>query len=378
MSFSTKEKAHKTIAIIGAGCAGWSLAARADQLSASHIELFKKPDNHSSHSWGFWQMPWLSDAVSQTRKSWKKWQIITSNGSVEHYSAVHPYCSLRSDVWIKSCKQKFLNAKTQTSIMEEPVNRTEKNVLITREHKSDFDVIYDSRPPVTGKNILLQHFRGLEIRTTKPVFNPDAAILMDFRVSQEKGIHFMYVLGYDEYTALVESTFFSPSPHPDEIYETAIREYLDAVFNLDNFEIIHSESGIIPMGRVSRADINPFLLAIGSNAGAIRPSTGYAFSFIQKQIEHFTSHKTNPTSPHKRYDLWMDSVFLSVLKSNPEKAPDLFLKLAKSLSGDAFARFLSGDARISDYASVIYSMPKWLFICHAFRVMMRTQQRTTK
>ena len=43
MSFSTKEKAHKTIAIIGAGCAGWSLAARADQLSASHIELFKKP-----------------------------------------------------------------------------------------------------------------------------------------------------------------------------------------------------------------------------------------------------------------------------------------------------------------------------------------------
>ena len=62
---------QKTIAIIGAGCAGWSLAARADRLSASRIELFKKQDNHAYHSWGFWQMPWLLDAVSQARKKWK-------------------------------------------------------------------------------------------------------------------------------------------------------------------------------------------------------------------------------------------------------------------------------------------------------------------
>jgi lycopene beta-cyclase len=88
--------------------------------------------------------------------------------------------------------------------------------VITSEDKSDFDVIYDSRPPVADTNILLQHFRGLEIRAAKPVFNPEVAILMDFRVSQENGIHFMYVLGYDEYTALVESTFFSLSPHPDK------------------------------------------------------------------------------------------------------------------------------------------------------------------
>ena len=74
----------------------------------------------------------------------------------------------------------------------------------------------------------------------------------------------------------------------------------------------------------------------------------------------------------------MDSVFLSVLKSNPEKAPTLFLKLAKSLSGDGFARFLSGDAKITDYALVIYSMPKWLFIYHAFKVIIGLQQRTTR
>ena len=83
--------------------------------------------------------------------------------------------------------------------------------------------------------------------------------------------------------------------------KTAIREYLNTVFHLDDFEIIHSESGVIPMGRVSRVHNNPFLLAIGSNAGAIRPSSGYAFSFIQKQIEQLIRQNTNPKSPHKRY-----------------------------------------------------------------------------
>ena len=42
MNISVRKTAKKTVAIIGDGCAGWSLAARVDRLSADHIELFKK------------------------------------------------------------------------------------------------------------------------------------------------------------------------------------------------------------------------------------------------------------------------------------------------------------------------------------------------
>ena len=381
MSNSAKEtvrKKEKKIAIIGGGCAGWSLAAYADKLYASQVQLYKKKEKHRSHNWGFWQMPWLSDAVSNARRKWHRWQIITNDGSAEHYSFNHPYCSLKSDDWIGWCKHKFLSAETETLIIEAPVSATNKNCLITSKHKSEFDSIYDSRPPSAEKNILLQHFRGLEIRTTRPVFNPHIAILMDFRVSQEKGIHFMYVLGYSETSALVESTFFSPSPHSDEIYENEIREYLKRVFEVEQFDITHSETGVIPMGDVKRVDTNPFLTAIGSNAAAVRPSSGYAFSFIQKQLKLFISQHKKPVSPHKAQDIWMDKVFLEVLKLNPEKAPHLFLRLAKSLNGDAFARFLSGEAKVKDYLSVIWSMPKWLFIFHAVKVILGLQKRATK
>ncbi len=360
---------EKTIAIVGGGCAGWSLAARAEQLYAKSVTLYTKEEERPSHSWGFWQMPWLSDALSNKRAKWNNWQIITEEGTINHYSLNHAYHNLRSDDWFNWCQHKFQTANTITEIIKLPVTSTDKNQIITSQHRKAFDCIYDSRPPKSEKNILLQHFKGIEIKTTKPVFNPKVATLMDFRVSQENGIHFMYVLCYDAFTALVESTFFSPSPHHQEIYDTAINDYLKRFYDLENFEIVNSEIGVIPMGEVKPFDANPFLYKIGSNAGAIRPSTGYAFSFIQKQIMDFLDHKTKPLAPHKKYDLWMDKVFLEVLNSNPKMAPSLFFNLAKALNGDSFARFLSGEARVWDYILVISSMPKWLFLKHAFKVM---------
>ena len=132
------------------------------------------------------------------------------------------------------------------------------------------------------------------------------------------------------------------------------------------------------MGEVRPKDQNPFLYSIGSNAGAIRPSSGYAFSFIQKQITRFLDRQTKPTTPHKKHDLMMDHIFLEVLKSHPEKAQRLFFKLARALDGDSFARFLSGEANIKDYFLVINSMPKWLFINQAVRVIIEKWKRIAK
>ena len=365
---------EKTIAILGGGCAGWSLAAKAEQLSAKSVTLYLKEEMRPSHSWGFWQMPWLSDAVLSKRSKWNSWQIITEEGTVNHNSIKHAYHNLKSDDWFNWCRNQFLQANTKTKIIKLPVINTEGNHIITSEHKKTFDCIYDSRSPKAEKNILFQHFKGIEIKTTNPVFNPEVATLMDFRVSQKNGIHFMYVLGYDAFTALVESTFFSPSPHSEEIYDEAIKDYLERFYDLYNFEIIHSEMGVIPMGDVKPLDSNPFLHKIGSNAGAVRPSSGYAFSFIQKQIMNFLNNQSKPCSPHTKFDLWMDKIFLEVLRTNPRRAPSLFFRMAKALDGDSFARFLSGEAKIWDYIFVISSMPKWLFLKCTFKVMFKKRK----
>ena len=52
--------------------------------------------------------------------------------------------------------------------------------------------------------------------------------------------------------------------------------------SVDSGEIIEEESGVIPMGKLSQRD--PLIPGLGGNGGAIRPGSGYAFIFIQKQI----------------------------------------------------------------------------------------------
>ena len=65
--------------------------------------------------------------------------------------------------------------------------------------------------------------------------------------------------------------------------------------------------------------------------------------------------------PHEPVDLWMDELFVTVLRNWPGVAAELFLRMARELSGDEFALFLSGEANWRLRAKVVLSMPKWVF-----------------
>ena len=41
--------------------------------------------------------------------------------------------------------------------------------------------------------------------------------------------------------------------------------------------------------------------------------------------------------PHKSIDLWMDDVFVNVMKDWPDAAPNIFIRMARGLDGDEFA-----------------------------------------
>ena len=132
---------------------------------------------------------------------------------------------------------------------------------------------------------------------------------MDFRCDQSRGMHFIYCLPFSDRDALVESTLFSPELAPQDFYEKAIADWLGTVAKVNDFEITRRETGVIPLGFFARHD--PDLRGIGGNAGAIRPSSGYAFTFIQKQIiRALTRGKAGKhlsfDPPHRMLDLWMD------------------------------------------------------------------------
>ena len=187
--------------------------------------------------------------------------------------------------------------------------------------------VYDSRPPTLIENGLRQHFIGWHIRTKKPIQEPDVATLMDFRVDQSRGLHFVYALPFSDHHLLVESTVISNTLEPSEWYRTAIETWLSDN-NIDVKEIISEEMGVIPMDTLvteqsaTEAKFCGQVSPIGAASGAVRRSSGYAFQHIQQQTTELAEGIAHgrmavPTPISSRLTM-MDTVFNGVLNSRPD------------------------------------------------------------
>jgi len=357
---------RRSIRILGDGCAALSLAARAGELPDHDITLVR-PDGApaaAEHIWGFWGGPGLETAMGLARRSWSRWAIASADDRVVMTSSQRPYFALRRSDWISHCEARAKEAGVAmmaSSEFGDGISSAGTDI----QH-------FDSRPPPVPRGMMLQHFIGLEVRASTPVFDPDMAILMDFRVDQSRGMHFIYLLPFSPTEALVESTLFSPDTLDEDFYLTAIHTYLDRHYSLASFETIRRERGVIPLGRLQQRD--PAIPGIGGNGGAIRPSSGYAFIFIQRQIDSAiaaarATGRFAVTPPHQAVDLAMDAVLLTVLRHWPERAPELFLRMGQALSGDEFVRFLNGEADWALRLKVVMAMPKLPFLRGALRLV---------
>jgi lycopene beta-cyclase len=353
MSRTTSKKLN--INIIGAGCAGLSLAKyikkAKDPKNLFDLKFYGElsPALENSHFWAFWGMPWSEEAISESEHKWNKWKIIDNNNEITLQSSLHPYYVLDSRFWLRYCGgEKYkMNPKF-------PANE---------------ELLFDSRNPISPKKKLIQEFVGQIIITKEETFYPDAAILMDYRCDQSKGIHFIYLLPFSKNMALVESTRISESSCPSKWYRDAIKEYLEKVCFVKKYSIEKEERGVIPMVNCTPLDKN--ILAIGSNGGCLRASSGYAFNSIQRQTKKLANDllrgknitkQRQILQPHSNIEKILDQVFLRVLMENPRRAPGLFIKIGQSMTGDEFALFMSGKAKLSIIVKMIISLPKRLFI----------------
>ena len=351
----------KAVHIIGDGCAALSLAARADELSRHQLTIVhpEGAPTAQEHIWGFWWTNGLENAVDLASKKWSSWSIKTLEEKVILSSDVHTYHALYRSNWENNCIQRAMklgvNFVNQLNMTDDP----EAQIL-------------DSRPPNVFNDQMFQYFIGWEVKVNPSCFNPKCLTLMDFRCDQSRGIHFIYVLPFTSSTALVESTMFSQQREPDIFFETAINTYLYSYCGVSDFTVKRVEKGGIPLGHLPQVRGNK--RGIGANGDAIRPASGYAFAFIQKQVLATIQKSQNrdkkekiPSSliiksPHKFVDYWMDEVFITVLKLNPGVASKLFLEIAKALNGTEYAQFLSGEAGWWVRLKVVMAMPKIIFI----------------
>ena len=250
----------------------------------------------------------------------------------------------------------------------------------------------DSRPPALtranddGKDVrLLQHFRGRVLRSTEPVFEVDTATLMDFDVSQEHGIHFIYVLPFDAHTALVESTFFTGRLLPDAVYESAIESWLARRRPGVVFETISHESGVIPMTTEPfDAWPSPRVVRIGTAGGHVKPSSGYAFLAVQRFVRDFAPRVVSalraggcaePPAARSPRTTALDTIFLSYLRSCPERAPDTFYRLFERVPPAVLARFLSDEGTLADDLTVMRTSDSPRLALEAVRAVSLVRRR---
>ena len=133
----------------------------------------------------------------------------------------------------------------------------------------------------------MQHFKGLLIKTEEPAFNPSEATLMDFRVSQQHGTTFMYVLPVSGTRALVEYTLFTKELLEAEEYVVAIKDYISSYLKVTNYNVFGEEFGVIPMTNIKFLKQIGRVINMGTAGGQTKGSSGYTFQFIQKQLKNW-------------------------------------------------------------------------------------------
>lgn len=230
-------------------------------------------------------------------------------------------------------------------------------------------VSLDSRPISRDRRpasvSLLQHFHGWRVVTAEPVFDAGIATMMDFRVDQSGGVCFVYVLPYTTTEALVECTVFSAHTWPQAEYEVRLRAYLTDIIDVEDYDIIATETGAIPMcDRIPERRRGESWIAIGAAAGLTKPTTGYTVARCVRDAQRMlrsysTTGVFEPPAPSPRRFDWYDRLLLRIIRDEPEVVPQILWTLFARNPVERILRFLDEETRLREELLIFWSLP-WL------------------
>ena len=367
--------------ILGAGPAGLQLtmALLEDTFfkgkSILIIDQLSKTAN--DRTWCFWE----SNSGKWDHLVSKSWSLISvGQKKLNEYKLTPSKYKMIQGVDFNSYALSKLRASEQVEIVKETVVDVSVNKGLVKTNLQEyvgefvFDSIVKDYKLKSYDTWLKQHFVGWKIKTETPSFNPDVAYFMDFRVSQQGNTRFMYVLPSSETEALVEYTLFSEDELSEVEYESNIQDYITNHLEVEQYEVIEKERGVIPMTNFAfdkRGTKN--YMPIGTAGGWTKASTGFTFKYIEKKVaivvEQLKSGALNSTSLVKSKYRFYDSVLLHVLKHNNEIGGEIFERIFENNKTETILRFLDETSTLWEDLKIINSCPKWVFIRSFFQLL---------
>lgn len=371
------------IAFAGAGLAGLSLAVRLAALpDPPRMALIDPRCNPPrDRTWCHWEIHGhpFSAAVSHR---WQDWVVSEGNRVVTTSNSRYPYACIPSDRFFQIAYERLSGSQHVdflSGISVDAIDNHSNGAVLNLSDGSTLcaDWVFDSRPPQESYASWRQIFRGLELHSSEANLNLTAVTLMDFISADENGIRFFYVLPLDGSSFLVEDTWLVPvgrTPHLEDGY---ILDYARQKLAPVDWQISHREQGDLPMGLKSQDSStqknSSRTILWGTPAGAVRASSGYTFSRVQRASDRMTTawQKTgrpDPTAFHELpYLSWMDRIFLRAMANHPHRVPEYFTRLFDRVPAQSLVRFLESEPRMADLWHVMRALPAVPLLTAAFR-----------
>ncbi|WP_397446048.1 lycopene cyclase family protein [Polaribacter sp. R77954] len=364
--------------IVGAGAAGLMMAYRMakdaffDNKSILIIDKEKK--NSNDRTWCYWEKgkgEW--DDLLHT--SWDS--IIFESETYHLKKKITPYTYklIRSSnfyqkIWaILDGKNNidFIKCTVKTILQEKEfatVTTTQNSKYTTKKLLNS--ILFDnSYLKQTKYPVLKQHFVGWFVELQEDTFDDSTATFMDFNIPQKGNTRFMYVLPISKKIALFEYTLFSKDLLHYDIYEKAIKNYLEEK-NITKYTILEKEDGIIPMTSYKFWKKNSEnIIHMGTSGGWSKASTGFTFMNTIKKTKQLTSYLKKDKSLsnfHSKSKYWFyDLLLLDILAEKNELGTSLFSRLFQRNSTTKIFEFLDGETTFIDDLQIMSKMPSYLF-----------------
>lgn len=367
--------------IAGSGLAGLSLLHALllkDSLKQKKILVIDSAKkNLNDRTWCFWEKengPFESLVCS----AWDTLQFFSPKVTREFRMQEYRYKMIQSGPFyaqVLGLAHKHPNVVFVEEEIQSIQEENEGASVQTSRERYTADFVFNStslfNPEMNEDNTLLQHFMGWFIKTDSPVFNSKVATLMDFTLDQKHGATFMYMLPTSETEALVEYTLFSPRVLDEREYIQALESYIQKNLGIHHYEITHQEFGVIPM---SKAKFKPAIgqrqriINIGTAGGHTKPSTGYTFQFVQKNVAKMAQQLAEGKSPllqlswREKMFLWYDMTLLDVLMSQSLTGEQIFSHLFSKVDPEQILAFLANESGFWEEFKIRNAVPQGPFI----------------
>jgi len=373
---------------LGAGCSSLSIIMRmidSKKFDQKKILLAdREPKTKNDRTWCFWEQEagFFEDIV------YRKWSALffkTDDISIPLKMDGYRYKMIRGIDFYEKC---FSVIKTRENIdiiygeisFEEDHGQTIikiNNELLDRNKETIvLNSLYLPSPKKKDKFYLLQHFKGWIVDAGPGSFKAEQATLMDFRVCQDNGTTFVYVLPLSSAKALVEYTLFTETLLPAGDYDAGLKNYFEKFLGITDYTILEEEYGVIPMTNAVFPFFKNGMYCIGTAGGQTKPSTGYTFRFIQKQAkaiaeELISKSKLSKSKKTKKRFLFYDSTLLHILSKNLLPGKTIFSILFKNNNAGKVLKFLDNETTIAEEIKLLNSLPKKIFLKAGFSEFIR-------